>query len=135
MSIMGILVGMVASTTNAARQTAYRATATQEVRELGNSLRAYWLSYQTWKYAPAVGQWLDATVPNLEFLRGQKSKVNPGGLVFMELDDKKFQESDGGTLAFVDPWGTPYQFYMEEKSQTTTLAFTSVVSFPMRNRR
>ena len=135
MSIMGILVGMVASTTNSARQSAYRSQANAEVREIGKALRGYWLCYQTWKYTPAVGQWLDADVSNLEFLRGQKSKVNPGGIVFLDLSNKKFEASNDGKDAFVDPWGTPYQFYMEQKSQSTTLAFSCVVSFPMRNRR
>ncbi len=133
-AIIAILVGMIGSAAFAARQSAYRAQAQAELRELVASMKAYWLAY---------GSWPDGIVPggpnnpiaigrqNLGGLRGE----NPRRIVFLDISDHQLGlANDGRTDMFLDPWGNPYEMFFSDAALQRVSLYRTTVAPPMRDR-
>ena len=119
--VITVLIGLTANATFSARQKAYKAAATQECEQIVAAFKAYWLAKSDW---PATASsWTDLDRTKMDKLLGGDSD----GIVYLALDDKNF-ETDG---RYVDPWGNPYQFVTDAKSDMVVEeVFTAVVSFP-----
>ena len=119
--VITVLIGLTANATFSARQKAYKAAATQECEQIAAAFKAYWLAKTEW---PATAStWTDLDKTKMAKLLGG----DDDGVVYLALDDKNF-ETDG---KYVDPWGNPYQFATDAKSDMVLEeVFTAVVSFP-----
>ena len=104
--IISILVGLLSPILLTARESARRARAKTELRELERACMVYKQTYDSYPFASGP-----MTPENTRILAGN----NPNQIQFMNFKKRAF--SDG----FVDPWGTPYnvEFLNDEDIVTT----------------
>lgn len=130
-AIIGILAAMFGSAAFSARQTAYRAQASTEARELSSACQSYWIASGAWE---GGSRWPgeSGTVKKDSALYKALTGDNPAKIVFMNFDEIRLDADDN---EFLDPWGHPYEVAFDPVVPTTRVKkFSSSVSFPMRNR-
>ena len=126
-SIIAILLGMIGTASYAARQKAYRAQASAEVREIANACRSYWIASANWKNG---SRWPGSNDGSLYNNLLGKDQDNTYHAVFLQFDEQRIENGQ-----FLDPWGNPYRVSGGDTDvHRTTHIFSASVSFPMRNR-
>jgi len=121
--MLAILMGVAFSGIGQARNQAKVAKANAEVRELINAWLSYEAAYDDWP-VNVTGDSIVADKSSLnELLGGNEDKA-----VYLNA------QLTGGY--FLDPWGTPYQFRLLNKSgqDSKTEEFPAAVTFPNRHR-
>jgi len=121
--MLGILMGVAFSGIGQARGQAKVAKANAEVRELINAWLSYEAAYDDWP-VNVSGDSIVADKTSLnELMGGNEDKA-----VYLNA------QLTGGL--FLDPWGTPYQFRLLNKSgqDSKTVEFPAAFTFPNRHR-
>ena len=109
-AIIGVLLGLFLPVFAKARLQAKKVRAKTEARQLEGAWKQYLMDYRAWPGSLGAGvQTMSLGMVNI--LRGIKSTDNSRGTPFMEFNNDSLDASSG---AFVDPWGTPYNFIVDK---------------------
>ncbi len=126
-TIIAILAGMIALAANAARKRAYATQARVEAQQIVTAFRSYWVARGRWPTGFESGYDDPLTQDKLfasDLMGGGGDDVTRSA--FLEISTEDF----GGSAAFLDPWGVPYQLKIQssvEVEQAET--FQVVVGF------
>lgn len=127
-AIIGILMAMIGAAAFSARQRAWTAQATAETQQIASAFKSYYLAHGDWPgdWSKGSGGFLPLTRESLAPLIGE----DEAKMVYLDIQDGSFEAFEG-TMAFVDPWGHPYEVSTEGLSKPQiTDTFEGAVSFP-----
>ena len=101
--IIALLIGLVGSSTFAARQRANVATAQAETQQIATAFKAYWIANRTWPKGFPVGTEVTLIRALIQPLMGGEGVRTS----YINIPPDRF-EGEGDDALFLDPWGNPY---------------------------
>ena len=117
MAVIALLVGILYPTLRSIRDGAKKSQAKSDVQKLETAFQQYYNEYGKWP--DTTGRtWNDYT----SMLNGNRKPYdggaatawatanNPRGIKFMDFEKKQIDPANGN---FLDPWGTPYNFVID----------------------